>query len=227
MKHFERVGALVDVEPFLTEICSRPDLWETDTSRQKAKPAQRETQAICIRGQGAKAVLDSEARQKNPIRYRGGPTAMSPFFPIAEEFVEKLVESMNGSMGRAVIARLRPRGRIHPHFDDRLYWILRDRYHLVIKSPAGSYFRAGDEEMRMEEGELWWFDHTVEHDVYNDSDEERIHIIVDVLSPHSLKSFLTRLWRAPRRSLHAIGGAVLRGVGLRGIETHEQAGTGN
>ncbi|MDH3690679.1 MAG: aspartyl/asparaginyl beta-hydroxylase domain-containing protein [Gammaproteobacteria bacterium] len=89
---------------------------------------------------------------------------------------------MNGAMGRAVIVRLKPHGTIYPHTDDGLYWLLRDRYHLVLKSVKGSRFKAGGEETLMQEGELWWFDPTVPHEAFNDSDEDRIHIIVDIPS---------------------------------------------
>ena len=41
----------------------------------------------------------------------------------------------------------------------------------------------------MQEGELWWFDPTVSHEAFNDADEDRIHIIVDVLSRQSLRAF--------------------------------------
>jgi hypothetical protein len=212
MKHFKRVESGIDIKPFIREIDANHECWDLDSSRQANKPAQRETQVIVLRGDAETAVLDSRALQFKPIAYRGLPTPMSPLFPIADAFIEQLVNSMKGSMGRAVITQLRPNGKIHPHIDDRMYWLIRDRYHLVIKSSAGSLFRAGDEEMRMHEGELWWFDHTVRHSAYNDSEQGRIHIIVDIMSAHSFGTFLIRLVRSPLRTLHAVGGAALRGI---------------
>ncbi|MFN2328570.1 MAG: aspartyl/asparaginyl beta-hydroxylase domain-containing protein [Chromatocurvus sp.] len=43
--------------------------------------------------------------------------------------------------------------------------------------------RAGDEEVRMQEGELWWFDNRQIHEAYNDGDENRVHLIFDLLPP--------------------------------------------
>jgi aspartyl/asparaginyl beta-hydroxylase (cupin superfamily) len=57
---------------------------------------------------------------------------------------------------------------------------------------------------------LWWFDPTVPHEAFNDSDADRIHIIVDVLSPHSMKTFRKRLARAPLRSLRAFANARMK-----------------
>ena len=215
MKHFKRIEIGIDTRPFIREIEANKECWNLDSGRQDNKPAQRETQAIRIRCAEETAVLDSAALQSRPIAYRGLPTPMSKRFPVADAFIEQLAKRMHGSFGRAVITQLRPNGTIHPHIDDRLYWLVRDRYHLVIKSKTGSHFRAGDEEVRMQEGELWWFDPTVTHSAHNDSDEWRIHIIADIMSPHSFGTFFKRLGRAPFRTMHAVGGAALRGLGFR------------
>jgi aspartyl/asparaginyl beta-hydroxylase (cupin superfamily) len=52
----------------------------------------------------------------------------------------------------------------------------------------------------MRKGELWWFDPTVYHEAHNVSDEPRIHFVIDVLSPNSLKTYLVRAKRAPIRT---------------------------
>ncbi|MEE9398188.1 MAG: aspartyl/asparaginyl beta-hydroxylase domain-containing protein [Methylococcales bacterium] len=211
MKHFKLVENGIDVSPFLNEITVHSEQWLVDTSRQKNVPKQRETQTITLRSHADQAVLDSKTRAAMPVRYRGHPSPMASYFPHASEYVDHLVESMDGAMGRAVIVKLRPHGTIYPHTDDGLYWLLRDRYHLVLKSVTGSRFKAGGEETRMQEGELWWFDPTVPHEAFNDSDEGRIHIIVDIMSPHSIKSsFRKRLLRAPVKSLRAIVMAMVR-----------------
>ncbi len=212
MQHFERVAEGIDTGPFTEEIAANSELWSVDTSRQEKITTQRETETITLRSHAPQASLDSRVRRAKPIRYRGQPSTMSSHFPLASAFVDQLVRSMDGAMGRAVMTKLRPHGTIFPHTDDGLYWLLRDRYHLVLKSAAGSHFKAGGEEVRMREGELWWFDPTVPHEAFNESDEDRIHVIVDVLSPHSMKSFRKRLTRAPIRGLRAFAHAAVRGA---------------
>ena len=39
----------------------------------------------------------------------------------------------------------------------------------------------GEEEVGMRQGELWWFDNKKPHESFNRSDEERIHLIFDLL----------------------------------------------
>ena len=212
MKYFKLIQSGIETHPFLEEIEAHEDLWYLDTTRQEKIDKQRETHAIALRSHADHASLDSRVRRAKPVGYRGQPSPMAALLPRASAYVDQLVRSMDGTMGRAVMTRLRPRGTIYPHTDDGLYWLLRDRYHLVLKSAAGSHFKAGGEEVRMREGELWWFDPTVSHEAYNDSDEDRIHIIVDVMSPGSMRSFRRRVARAPIRSLRALFNAGVRGL---------------
>ena len=55
-----------------------------------------------------------------------------------------------------------------------------ERYHIVLSGHPGSIFRAGDEQVTMLTGEVWWFDNTKEHEVINNSADDRIHLIVDI-----------------------------------------------
>ncbi len=212
MQYLKLVTSGIDVGPFLDEIGAHSELWYVDTSRQERISKQRETHAIALRSHADTAVLDSKVRRAKPVEYRGRPTPMALHFPFASEYVDQLVRIMDGVMGRAVMTKLKPHGTIYPHSDDGLYWLLRDRYHLVLKSANGSHFKVGGEEVRMQEGELWWFDPTVSHEAFNDSNEDRIHIIFDVLSAHSMRSFRRRLVRIPVRSLRAFYKAGVRSL---------------
>ena len=212
MKYFARIAEGIDTLPYLAEIEANAELWDVDSSRQEKIVTQRETQTITLRSHANQANIDTRVRRARPVGYRGRPSEMSALLPVASGFVDQLVRDMNGTMGRAVMTNLRPHGTIFRHTDDGLYWLLRDRYHLVLKSAKGSHFKAGDEEVRMHAGELWWFDPTVPHEAFNDSDEARIHIIADVLSPQSLRTFRKRLTRAPGKRLRAFADAAARRV---------------
>ncbi|MEK7891152.1 aspartyl/asparaginyl beta-hydroxylase domain-containing protein [Burkholderia contaminans] len=90
---------------------------------------------------------------------------------------------MRSPLSRATIVRLKPRSEVGVHIDIGSYYVIRNRFHLVLRSPSGSVLRAGDEQVRMSEGELWWFDNKQHHSAFNESDEWRIHYIFDVLQP--------------------------------------------
>jgi hypothetical protein len=86
-------------------------------------------------------------------------------------------------LNRVVITRLRPGGRILPHADNVGAYVHdphRHRYHVVLQGLPGSIYRAGDETVCMRSGEVWWFDALVEHEIYNQSADDRVHLLVDV-----------------------------------------------
>lgn len=220
MKHFRKIREGIDVQPYIDELAEHPELFDSDASRQKGIPVQRETKAVLLFGvdvgdldrtQLDYAFLDTQARHGMAIRYRGTETPESRILPTCTQFVRSLCEEMEGVPGRAVVARLSPDGKIYAHTDDSLYWLLRDRYHLVVKcGERGTWFRAGDEEAYMRQGELWWFDPTVEHEAHNVSGETRIHFVIDVLSRQSLISYLVRAKRAPFRTIYRSVGSLLK-----------------
>jgi len=210
MKNFRLEAKDLPVDELLAEITANYECWFIDTTRQESIDKQRETHAIALRAHADNAQQDSRVRRAKPLAYTGRRSPMCAKFPTVDAYTESLVSEKRGKVGRVVLTKLRPGGKIYPHTDDGLYWLLRDRYHLVIKSKAGSHFRAGGEEVRMQAGELWWFDPTVEHEAFNDSDEDRIHLIIDMMSRDSLRSFQRRIVRSPWRATRAGVNAVVR-----------------
>lgn len=90
-----------------------------------------------------------------------------------------LAEIEAKELGRAMIVSLRPGGIITPHCDEGAYARHFARYHVPLESASGNTFTVGGETVRMEVGELWTFRHDLEHTVRNDSELERVHLIVD------------------------------------------------
>jgi aspartyl/asparaginyl beta-hydroxylase (cupin superfamily) len=95
--------------------------------------------------------------------------------------LEQFAVERNATLQRALLVRLQPHGTVYPHIDRGEYYAIRDRYHLPITSPGGSWLCSGGEEIAMREGELWWFDNKATHHSRNDSDEWRTHVIFDLL----------------------------------------------
>ena len=60
------------------------------------------------------------------------------------------------------------------------------RYHLALKVPEPREqcrIRVGDEIVTWEEGRSLIFDDTYEHEVWNDTDDERVVLFLDVVRP--------------------------------------------
>jgi aspartyl/asparaginyl beta-hydroxylase (cupin superfamily) len=175
MRFFALIRSEIDVAPLLREVHANEGAWSLDKTRQTQLQVQRHTNAVFIRGQVHRTDLASNDNQEN--RY----TKVSKSFPKAVAFMESIATEFDATLSRAVIVRLQPRTKVYMHRDAGSYYLIRDRYHLVLYSPAGSLLRSGDEEIRMRVGELWWFNNKQFHEASNDSDEWRIHYIFDLL----------------------------------------------
>lgn len=81
-------------------------------------------------------------------------------------------------IGRVLVARCNPTGHIGAHKDFGAYHDFYDRFHICL-SGEGCHFRSGREIVKMLPGEIWWFWNNDEHEVWNDSDKPRDHIVID------------------------------------------------
>lgn len=178
LKYFRQLRDDVDVRPILDEIDAQPEAWSAQTGRQRVR-VQAEALAIPIRGLRKSKMEGRDRRDVHPSRY----TTLSRSFPAVRRFIEAVAREHGAAPARAKLVSLPPGHRVHPHVDRGEYYLIRDRYHLVIAS-RGCRMRAGDEEIVMRPGELWWFDNKAEHEAWNETDVPRIHLIFD-LEPRS------------------------------------------
>ena len=174
MNCFRLIRRDVDVAPFLEEIDERPEVWLEQTGRRSIR-VQAAAEAIPIRGLRKSKIAGRKRRDVHESRY----TTLSRSFPYTRRFLEEFARSMEAELGRAKIVNLPPGKRVLPHVDRGEYYACRDRYHLVLDSSA-AWMRAGDEEVSMKPGELWWFDNKSIHEAWNPSARRRIHLIFDL-----------------------------------------------
>ena len=158
MRFFRLVRSGIDVSPLLDEIRTQDHAWLLNTARQERIPVQRDTNTIVISAPVRRPDLHVNENQESCF------TALSNAFPQAVAFMTTFAAEMNCKLSRATIVRLKPKSQVFRHTDTGAYYLIRDRYHLVLRSPDGSLMKSGDEEVRMQEGELWWFDNKQFHE---------------------------------------------------------------
>jgi len=106
--------------------------------------------------------------------------------PVAQHFPEIIkwvldFARQHGSwVSRAQIVVLEPHKEVYLHEDWGLYYALRDRYHLVLRS-AGSLMISGSEQKIFHTGDVFLYPNKVMHGAKNIGEHERIHLIFDVL----------------------------------------------
>lgn len=192
MKHFKLIRSGVAVSPLLQSLSRVDAAWDQQTGRQEKVRVQREALAVPIRGLRKSCLLGRARCDVQESRWTTG----SARFPLIRHFLQSVAEDLECGLGRARLVALPAGRRVYPHIDRGRYYQLHDRYHLVLKSSLGSWLRAGDEEVHMQEGELWWFDNRQIHEAYNDGDEDRVHLIFDLLTPAGRKEADRQLHKA-------------------------------
>ena len=101
--------------------------------------------------------------------------------PAVRQIVFGLMRQVEGErLGRVLITRLAPGACIYPHADGGDHAAYYKRYQIALQSLPGVMFRAGEETVNMHTGEVWWFDNSIDHEVVNNSADDRISLIVDI-----------------------------------------------
>lgn len=187
MRNFLKLAQGVDVMPLAHALARNPQLWHEDTYlRHYPQGPFGQIDSIMLRFP-EKALVDSVVAQEEFLAKHDQHESIDyPAYatlPEARPLIMNLMNYVGGTrLGRCLINRIAPGGRIFPHCDSEDHAAYYDRHHIVIQAAPGVDFRAGDEHAMMQTGEIWWFDNAVEHEVVNNSGVDRIHLIVDIRS---------------------------------------------
>jgi len=111
-------------------------------------------------------------------------------FPKTVKILSKL-RSFIIPFGEAVFLVLKPGVALPPHYDDSNIDVT---CQLGLIIPDNCAIRVGRETRGWVEGKTLFFDHSFEHEVWNNSDEERVVLLLDLYHPEltKIESFL--LW---------------------------------
>ena len=172
--HFQKVCE-EDPLPLIEEIEANADLFAHST-RQQIK-VQEHTETIMLRRPAQEtSPLKSNVNVQDTLH-----TTLYLRFPRLAGWMEQFAREIGkGSLGMAMIVRLKPGQVVHPHYDRGLYYAARDRYHLVLRS-EGSEMQCAGQTQVWRPGEVWWFNNKLRHSARNPGANWRVHVIFDVL----------------------------------------------
>lgn len=105
-------------------------------------------------------------------------------------YVPLVIETFKCPLESVRFLRLGPRAEIREHRDFKLS--IEDgvaRVHIPIKTNPLVRFYLDDKLVTMLPGEAWYLNFNLPHRVTNDSDEERIHLVVDCIANDWLRGF--------------------------------------
>ncbi len=190
MRYFQKI-ADIDPLPLLHALMRNPQMWNTNRTRtHHPQSAHRVVDDILLRynefkdGDDFVEKVCSELSCVNMPAFDALPQAQPILFGLTARV-------MGEHLGRVFISRMAPGVCIPPHtdrippaeeaFPDRVPpAVYFSRYQIALKAQPGIIFKAGEEQVYMAPGEVWWFDNCVEHEVLNHSSDDRISLVVDI-----------------------------------------------
>lgn len=188
MRNFLKVGDNVNVGALLLALHrydKSDNIWKADTYlRDYPQGPFGDTESVILRFP-PRTVAQSEEDMKNYEKHVDQHENVDqPAFKLLTEarpLVFNLMSAMQGErLGRVMINKLQPGGKVFPHADMPVHAEYWDRFHIVLQSLPGNIFRCGDETVSMKTGEVWWFNNKIEHEVTNNSADDRINMVIDI-----------------------------------------------
>lgn len=170
LNNFEHIGT-IDVSD-IKKIVETYDhqKWLDFDLRQKKYHVHKHTETIPL-------LFDADFRLSNPTYWPDAPLFAKSLEEISGIFTKYFGE---GFIIRALLVKLLAKTEIAPHVDKGMSLETARRVHLPIITNDAVYFTVGDEIKNLKPGELWEINNGKKiHSVRNDSNEDRVHLIVD------------------------------------------------
>lgn len=173
------LGIRYDVSDAVAELDAHPELWNVHTLR---------TDRYATPHVG---ISDIWVRFNDWANYAGDAHAFtmlpheSVWYPCIEvlpaikSLVLEVFRAVVGeSLGGVLITQIPPGGEVLPHIDSGWHASHYEKFAVQLKGNKDQVFYFEDAELRPESGDLYTFDNSRTHGVRNDSDEDRITLII-------------------------------------------------
>ncbi|MCY7296702.1 aspartyl/asparaginyl beta-hydroxylase domain-containing protein [Alteromonas sp. a30] len=120
-------------------------------------------------------------------------------------YIRQVLTSLQVPISRTRLMLLAPEAEVPKHFDAGYHWYRRVRIHIPVWTHPEVIFGCADQEMHMQAGEVWCFDHRQWHWVKNNASFPRIHLVIDTKgSPDFFAYFSPQNGHADNSSSHDV-----------------------
>ena len=170
MQNFKYIGK-IKVDSFKNKIDKfNNKLWDSFTFRQKTFEVHKETKTIPL-------IFDTDFRLNDPTYLKEYEIFKNEFKVIKNKLVKIYGK---GYIIRAILVSLKSNSKIDKHIDTGKSLSICHRVHIPIITNKDILFDIDNEIKNLKEGEMWEINNSEKpHSVINNSDVDRIHLIVD------------------------------------------------
>lgn len=103
-----------------------------------------------------------------------------PLVPHTAEFLQQHLQDLLCPLGEMHFSVLQGGASIPPHSD---LWNFTLNLHLAVDIPNSCGIRVGNEARKWQEGKCLLFDYSYEHEAWNNSEQDRICLLMDLWNP--------------------------------------------
>lgn len=176
---FCKLNLKVDVTPLKMALKAKPHLYGKYNLRSQGDSPHRETTDIWVR-----------TNDVNPYLARGSMAGFTDkhdpvWYPVCQELQEinpivaAIIKHVGGeALGTILITKLPAGGKIHPHMDSGWNAEYFDKFYVPVENRRGSIFNFKGSHIDPEIGKVYQFDNSKLHWINNDSDGDRVAMIV-------------------------------------------------
>jgi len=179
MKHFEKIASGVPVEELLSQLESHPELWDARPERRIAVDSPHAgMRDIWVRYNDISRLGENFNDEHVPVWYPAWKT-----LPALKPIVMSLMTMVEGEMiGGVLITKIPAGARVEPHIDAGWHVDYYRKFYVSLGNSPGSVFccevDGGTETLCPEPGDIWLFDNHKTHWVENNSQKDRITLII-------------------------------------------------
>lgn len=172
MSKIRKIADGVNVTPLLWALQANPQLWNEfgDRTESHSSP-HHEVDDIWLR-----YASYNESKEPGPHESIWYPAAT--LLPV-REIVYPLMQFVKGErLGGVLITRIRSGAKCKPHHDEGWHASYYEKFAVQVQSAPGQFFCFDDEKLEPLPGDVYTFDNSFTHWVTNDTEHDRITMIV-------------------------------------------------
>ena len=185
---FRKLDLTVEVDSLRQALKQKPHLFDQYSQRREAPNSpHKEMTDIWVRYKDITPHLESGdystfADEHDSVWY---PSYYE--LPEIKKIVFDVMAAVDGErLGGILITKLPPGGRIQPHTDAGWHAGFYDKYYVPIENHKGSIFGFTSGNIEPELGEVYWFDNSNLHWVHNNTEYDRMAMIICIRSDRCL-----------------------------------------
>lgn len=164
------------IENIKKEVSAYDKEWDLDTSRQDNNVTHRNTKMYQIK-YSSYDWIPGLPLDVSDINSFASIEAQKEFSYIVDELEKKY----NGKVIRAEVIKMMPMVNIRKHVDGGEFLKYARRCHIPINTNDNVYFTVFNNCINMKEGTIYEINNSLPHAVENNSDQERDHLILDIM----------------------------------------------